>query len=217
VATTSAADPQFWQRRIAERLRGSTARHERADWVLPGLTAEASHAFEAFVPEKLIPAAVLMPIILREPSPTVLFTQRASALKNHAGQISFPGGRLETSDGSPIAAALREAQEEVGLDPAFVTVIGFLPDHIIGSGFRVTPVVAFVRPGFSLTPDEREVQETFEVPLDFLFDPANFRPRLRQYVPDLPPVQLNDIPVGERNIWGATAGMLISLYRLCKE
>jgi 8-oxo-dGTP pyrophosphatase MutT (NUDIX family) len=217
VEPTAAADPQFWQRRIAERLRGSTARHERADWVLPGLTAEASRAFEAFLPEKLVPAAVLMPIILREPSPTVLFTQRASALKNHAGQISFPGGRLETSDGSPIAAALREAQEEVGLDPAFVTVIGFLPDHIIGSGFRVTPVVAFVRPGFSLTPDAREVQETFEVPLDFLFDPANFRPRLRQYVPDLPPVQLNDIPVGERNIWGATAGMLISLYRLCKE
>jgi 8-oxo-dGTP pyrophosphatase MutT (NUDIX family) len=217
VAPTAAADPQYWQRRIAERLQGSTARHERADWVLPGLTAEASRAFERFVPEVLIPAAVLMPIILRDPSPTVLFTQRASALKNHAGQISFPGGRLETSDSSPIAAALREAQEEVGLDPAFVTVIGFLPDHIIGTGFRVTPVVAFVRPGFSLHPDAREVEDIFEVPLDFLFDPANFRPRLRQYVPDLPPVQLNDIPVGERNIWGATAGMLLSLYRLCKE
>lgn len=217
MAATPSADPQFWQRRIAERLRGSTARHERADWVLPGLTAEASHAFAAFVPEKLIPAAVLMPIILREPAPTVLFTQRASALKNHAGQISFPGGRLESSDTSPIAAALREAQEEVGLDPAFVTVVGFLPDHIIGTGFRVTPVVAFVRPGFTLTPDAREVADTFEVPLDFLFDPANFRPRLRQYVPDLPPVQLNDIPVGPRNIWGATAGMLMNLYRLCKE
>jgi hypothetical protein len=77
--------------------------------------------------------------------------------------------------------------------------------------------VAFVRPGFTLAPDAREVQETFEVPLDFLFDPDNFRPRLRQYVPDLPAVQLHDIPVGERNIWGATAGMLMSLYRLCKE
>jgi 8-oxo-dGTP pyrophosphatase MutT (NUDIX family) len=185
--------------------------------VLPGLTAEASRAFERFVPEILVPAAVLMPIVLRDPAPTVLFTQRASALKHHAGQISFPGGRLETSDTSPIAAALREAQEEVGLDPAFVSVIGFLPDHIIGTGFRVTPVVAFVRPGFALTPDAREVQETFEVPLDYLFDPANFRPRMRQYVPDLPAVQLNDIPVGERNIWGATAGMLMSLYRLCKE
>jgi 8-oxo-dGTP pyrophosphatase MutT (NUDIX family) len=217
VESAPGADPQFWQRRIAERLRGSTARHERADWVLPGLTAEASRAFERFVPEVLVPAAVLMPIVLREPSPTVLFTQRASALKHHAGQISFPGGRLETSDTSPIAAALREAQEEVGLDPAFVTVIGFLPDHVIGTGFRVTPVVAFVRPGFALIPDAREVEETFEVPLDYLFDPANFRPRMRQYVPDLPAVQLNDIPVGERNIWGATAGMLMSLYRLCKE
>jgi 8-oxo-dGTP pyrophosphatase MutT (NUDIX family) len=211
------AEPQFWQRRIAERLRGTTARHGRDDWVLPGLTAQASQAFEKFLPATLVPAAVLMPIVLREPSATVLFTQRATALKHHAGQISFPGGRLESSDASPIAAALREAQEEVGLDPAFVTVIGFLPDHIIGTGFRVTPVVAFVRPGFTLAPDAREVQETFEVPLDFLFDPANFRPRLRQYVPDLPPVQLHDIPVGERNIWGATAGMLMSLYRLCKE
>jgi 8-oxo-dGTP pyrophosphatase MutT (NUDIX family) len=210
-------DPQFWQRRIAERLRGSTARHDRQDWVLPGMTAQESHAFERYLPERLQPAAVLLPIILRDPSPTVLFTQRATALKNHAGQISFPGGRLEASDVNPAATALREAREEVGLDPQFVTVIGFLPDHIIGSGFRVTPVVAFVRPGFALQPDAREVQETFEVPLDYLFDPANFKPRMRQYVPDLPSVQLNDIPFGERTIWGATAGMLINLYRLCKE
>jgi 8-oxo-dGTP pyrophosphatase MutT (NUDIX family) len=210
-------DPQFWQRRIAERLRGSTARHERADWVLPGLTAQESHVFESYLPKQLVPAAVLMPIVLRDPAAAVLFTQRSTLLKHHAGQISFPGGRLESSDASPIAAALREAHEEVGLDPDFVTVIGFLPDHIIGSGFRVTPVVAFVRPGFTLRPDAREVEETFEVPLDFLFDPTNFRPRMRQYVPELPPVQLNDIPFNERNIWGATAGMLMSLYRLCKE
>jgi len=212
-----AEDPQYWQRRIAERLRGSTARHEREDWVLPGLDAASSRPFESFLPTVLVPAAVLMPIILRDPAATVLFTQRATALKNHAGQISFPGGRLESFDASPIAAALREAQEEVGLDPEYVTVTGFLPDHIIGSGFRVTPVVAFVRPGFTLTPDAREVQETFEVPLNYLFDSANFRPRMRQYVPQLPPVQLTDIPVGERIIWGATAGMLMSLYRLCKE
>lgn len=211
------ADPQFWQRRIAERLRGSTARHERKDWVLPGLTAQASQAFERFVPAELVPAAVLVPIILRDPAPTVLFTERSAALRHHAGQISFPGGRLESADASPIDAALREAREEVGLDQQFVTVIGFLPDHIIGTGFRVTPVVAFVRPGFSLVTDAREVKETFEVPLNFLFDPANFRSRMRQYVPELPPVELKDIPVGDRNIWGATAGMLMNLYRLCAE
>jgi 8-oxo-dGTP pyrophosphatase MutT (NUDIX family) len=210
-------DPQFWQRRIAERLRGSTASHGKDDWVLPGLTAQESHVFEKFLPQTLAPAAVLMPIVLREPAATVLFTQRSAALRHHAGQISFPGGRLESSDASPIAAALREAQEEVGLDKDFVTVIGFLPDHVIGTGFRVTPVVAFVRPGFTLTPDAREVEETFEVPLDYLFDPANFRPRTRQYVPELPPVQLQDIPFNDRNIWGATAGMLMTLYRLCKE
>jgi 8-oxo-dGTP pyrophosphatase MutT (NUDIX family) len=211
------ADPQFWQRRIAERLRGSTARHERKDWVLPGLTAQASKAFERFLPAELVPAAVLVPIILRDPAPTVLFTQRSAALRHHAGQISFPGGRLESADASPIDAALREAREEVGLDRQFVTVIGFLPDHIIGSGYRVTPVVAFVRPGFTLVTDAREVTETFEVPLNFLFDPANFRSRMRQYVPELPPVELKDIPVGDRNIWGATAGMLMNLYRLCAE
>ncbi|HTY95103.1 MAG TPA: CoA pyrophosphatase [Steroidobacteraceae bacterium] len=211
------ADPQFWQRRIAERLRGSSARHDPEDWVLPGLTAPQSREYRSFLPARLAPAAVLMPIVLHEPSATVLFTRRATELKHHAGQISFPGGRLEASDADPVAAALREAREEVGLEPAFVTVVGFLPDHVIGSGFRVTPVVAFVRPGFSLTPDTREVEETFEVPLDYLFDPRNFRPRMRQYVPDLPAVELNDIPVGDRNIWGATAGMLMSLYRLCKE
>jgi 8-oxo-dGTP pyrophosphatase MutT (NUDIX family) len=211
------ADPQFWQRRIAERLRGSTPRHAREDWVLPGLTAQASKAFERFLPAQLVPAAVLVPIILHDPAPTVLFTQRSAALRHHAGQISFPGGRLEATDSSPIDAALREAREEVGLEPQFVSVIGYLPDHIIGSGFRVTPVVAFVRPGFSLVTDAREVEETFEVPLNFLFDPANFRSRMRQYVPDLPPVELKDIPVGDRNIWGATAGMLMNLYRLCAE
>jgi 8-oxo-dGTP pyrophosphatase MutT (NUDIX family) len=211
------ADPQLWQRRIAERLRGSTARHGRRDWILPGLDVEASRAFLGYLPEQLTPAAVLMPIVLRDPAPTVLFTQRSAALRLHAGQISFPGGRLESGDASPIDAALREAREEVGLEAEFVTVIGYLPDHVIGSGFRVTPVVGFVRPGLSLSPDAREVEETFEVPLDYLFDPANFRTRMRQYVPELAPVELKDIPVGERNIWGATAGMLMTLYRICTE
>ena len=106
-----------------------------------------------------------MPIILRDPVDPRCRSRSARARQEPCGADQLSGGRLEISDASPIAAALREAQEEVGLDPAFVTVIGFLPDHIIGTGFRVTPVVAFVRPGFSLAPDAREVEETFEVPL----------------------------------------------------
>jgi len=113
-----------------------------------------------------------MPLVERREL-TVLFTQRATQLRNHAGQISFPGGRIESADGGPVAAALREAREEIGLAARFVSVIGYLPDHLVNTGFRVTPVVAFVQPDFELLLDAQEVQDTFEVPLGFLFDPAN--------------------------------------------
>ena len=210
-------DPQFWQRRIAERLRGSTARHEQADWVLPGLTAQETRAFESFLPKQLVPAAVLMPIVLHDPKATVLFTQRSSALRHHAGQISFPGGRLESSDASPSAAALREAQEEVGLDPDFVTVAGFLPDHIIGTGFRVTPVVGLVHPPFTCKADTFEVAEIFEVPLRFLMDPKNHEVRVLNWEGGNRRFFAMPYPRGEAGgqyfIWGATAGMLRNFYR----
>jgi 8-oxo-dGTP pyrophosphatase MutT (NUDIX family) len=144
----------------------------------------------------------------------VLLSQRAVELKSHAGQISFPGGRLEANE-SPETAALREAQEEVGLEPRFVSVAGYLPDHVLLSGFRVTPVVGFVRSGFELLLAADEVQDSFEVPLSYIFEPANHRTRVRRLADDAAEVELCDIPYGSHNIWGATAGMLITLYRLC--
>lgn len=157
----------------------------------------------------LTPAAVLFPIVLREGGHTVLLTQRTAHLRDHAGQISFPGGRVEDDDLSPSHTALRETEEEIGLTPERIQIIGFLPEYRTGTGFRVTPVVALVQPPFELQPDPFEVAEVFEVPLAFLLDPANhqrhsmhYRGALRSYFA---------MPYGEYFIWGATAGMIRSL------
>ena len=170
-----------------------------------------------FFPADPIPAAVLVPIVEHPGAPTVLLTQRATQLRNHAGQVSFPGGRIELEDVSPTAAALREAREEIGLDERFVSVVGFLTDHVVISGFRVTPVVAMVRPGFELLLDAQEVEDTFEAPLSFVLDPRNHRSRMHRFRAADAEAKLFDIQYGERNIWGATAGMLVNLYRVCTE
>ena len=209
-----AAASRDWAQIIRARLAGSTPRHEVSEWRVPGLFEPIDQSQRPFLPQDPLPAAVLMPLVERREL-TVLFTQRATRLRNHAGQISFPGGRIESADGGPVAAALREAREEIGLAARFVSVIGYLPDHLVNTGFRVTPVVAFVQPDFELLLDAQEVQDTFEVPLGFLFDPANHHRHRRRATGSDEEVEFFDIPFGGRNIWGATAGMLLTLYRLC--
>ncbi|MGB4064510.1 MAG: CoA pyrophosphatase [Azonexus sp.] len=159
--------------------------------------------------QPLTPAAVLFPIVLRDDGQTVLLTQRTAHLRDHAGQISFPGGRVEAEDLSPSHTALRETEEEIGLPRERIEILGFLPEYRTGTGFRVTPVVALVLPPFDLRPDPFEVAEVFEVPLAFLLDPANhqqhslhYRGALRNYFA---------MPYGDYFIWGATAGMIRSL------
>ncbi|HXW75141.1 MAG TPA: CoA pyrophosphatase [Steroidobacteraceae bacterium] len=201
-----------WAGIIRRRLRGSTPRHDPDQWLTPG--SFESSARRHPLPREPVPAAVLMPLVERHEL-TALFTQRATQLRNHAGQISFPGGRIEAADAGPAAAALREAREEIGLDERFVSVIGYLPDHVVITGFRITPVVAFVQPGFELLLASEEVEDTFEVPLDYLFDPANHRLQRRRSSVSGEELEFREIPFDGRTIWGATAGMLLTLYRIC--
>ena len=158
------------------------------------------------------PAAVLVPVIDHPAGPTVLFTRRTAQLKKHSGQISFPGGRAEPADPSVEFTALREAQEEIGLPPQQVEVIATLPEYFTRTGFRVTPVVGIVRPPLELVPDAREVDEVFEVPLAFLLDARNHRRASRQIGGRT--AHYYEIEHNGRVIWGATAGMLINLYRM---
>lgn len=157
----------------------------------------------------LTSAAVLFPIVLHADRPTVLLTKRTAHLRDHAGQISFPGGRVEADDLSPVHTALRETLEETGLAEDRVEIIGFLPEYRTGTGFRVTPVVGLVHPPFELHPDPFEVAEVFEVPLDFLLDPANHQPHSLHYRGALR--HFHAMPYGDYFIWGATAGMIRSL------
>jgi len=159
------------------------------------------------------PAAVLIAVV-EHAQPTVLLTQRAAHLNDHAGQISFPGGKIDATDASPLDAALREAEEEIGLSREFVDPIGYLDLYATGFGFRILPTVARVKPGFKLRINEDEVDDAFEVPLAFLMNPANhqvhskeFRGMERSYYA---------MPFEQRYIWGATAGILRVLYeRIC--
>jgi len=160
-------------------------------------------------------AAVLVPIVDHPPGLTVIFTKRTAHLKAHSGQVSFPGGRAEPEDPTPEFTALREAQEEIGLAIERVEVLARLPDYHTRTGFRVTPVVGVVTPPLALTPDPREVEEVFEVPLAFLLDPANHRRETRELQGRT--VGYYVVRYGTHTIWGATAGMVMNLYRHLAE
>lgn len=157
----------------------------------------------------LTPAAVLVPLVLRPGGPTVLLTQRTDHLHDHAGQISFPGGRIEEGDASPEAAALRETEEEVGLDPSRVELIGRLDTYVVRTGFEVTPTVGFVHPPFEVNPDSFEVADVFEVPLAFILDRGNHERHSREYKGALRHFYV--MQYEDRYIWGATAAMLVNL------
>ena len=160
-------------------------------------------------------AAVLVPIVLRAAEPTILLTRRTAHLSDHAGQISFPGGRVEPEDIGPIATALRETVEEVGLGIQHIEILGMLPEYQTGTGYRVTPVVGLVNPPFDLAPDTFEVAEIFEIPLGFFMNPENHQihervigGRTRRYYA---------MPYLNYYVWGATAAMLVNLYRFLSE
>lgn len=159
----------------------------------------------------LVAAAVLVPIVVRASGMTVLLTQRTEHLRDHAGQVSFPGGRCEADDPTPVFTALREAQEEVGVDPAQVEVLGCLPEYLTSTGFRVMPVVGLLTPPLNLRLDDFEVAEVFEPPLEFLLDPANHRREQVEYAGAVR--EYWAMPWKGYYIWGATAGMLVSLQR----
>jgi 8-oxo-dGTP pyrophosphatase MutT (NUDIX family) len=164
--------------------------------------------------QKVKHAAVLVPLVDRSGGTQVLLTQRTSHLHDHAGQISFPGGRVEPEDRHREDTALRETEEEIGLPRTAIRVLGALPDHEMQSGFCITPVVGWIRPPYRTEPDPFEVQDIFEVPLEHFLTPGNYQ--RRRYVLEGLDRRYLAIPYGGRYIWGATAGMLYSLYQLLR-
>ena len=155
-------------------------------------------------------AAVLVPVVERSGEATVILTTRTRSLRKHSGQIAFPGGAIDPEDTSPEAAAMREAFEEVALEPRFVEPLARLPRYLTTTGFHITPVVAIVTPGFALKPNPGEVEDVFEVPLSFLMDAANHRQESREFAGLVR--HYFTMPFGERFIWGVTAGILRTLY-----
>jgi 8-oxo-dGTP pyrophosphatase MutT (NUDIX family) len=181
----------------------SLANPLRSDFDLnPGLKFDNPHA--------LRPAAVLVGLVEHEEGLTVLLTRRSDTLRSHTGQIAFPGGRCDPGE-TPWVTALREANEEVGLDPACVTLAGLLHGYQTVTGFHVTPVVGFIDPRATFTPSPEEVADVFETPFDFLMDPANHQRQHRE-TPSGERRHFYAMPWNDRFIWGATAGMLRSLY-----
>ena len=199
----------------AERLAAAWLRerfaHPPADWQ-PEQFDEALHRRPS-----MTDAAVLVPLVVRPDGLYLLLTQRTAHLTDHAGQISFPGGRAEPEDGTAVETALRETEEEIGLDRRHIEIIGALPDYLTMSGYRVTPVVGLLAPPFELRPDANEVAEVFEVPLAFLMDGFNHERRSYTLPGSAVRRSFYAMPYGRYFIWGATAGMLRNLYHFLRH
>lgn len=165
---------------------------------------------DLIVREGLRDAAVLIPVVDRREGASVILTKRTEKLRSHSGQVAFPGGRIDPTDPTPEYAALRETEEEIGIAPSYIEVVGRMPDYVSGSGFRIAPILSVVRPDFRLSINPDEVDDAFEVPLAFLMDPRNhtrdsriWQERERYFY---------TMPFGERHIWGVTAGIIRTLY-----
>jgi 8-oxo-dGTP pyrophosphatase MutT (NUDIX family) len=186
----------------------------------PEITDESRHVVAADIISKrqaagkVTRAAVLIPLLLNSDGLSVLLTQRTDHLHDHAGQISFPGGRMDPGDSDPNETALRESEEEIGLNRQSVEIIGHLPQYLTVSGYSVTPVVGLVKPQAEYVLDAFEVADVFEVPLHFLMDPENHQ--VRAWESDQGSRRFYSMPYENRFIWGATAGMLRNLYHLLK-
>ena len=176
---------------------------------MPGVPGDLPRLLRRIRFGRVIPAAVLVPLLERPEGLSLLLTRRADHLTHHAGQISFPGGRLEASDTGAADAALRESEEEIGLPRSHVEIVGYLDNYITITGYSVTPVIGLVRRDFDLRLDKTEVAEAFEVPLEYVLDPARVRRREKRLFGVR--VAYFEIPYLHYHIWGATAGMLVSL------
>jgi len=203
--------PADWRSRLRAGLLAAPD-HSLEKMRLGGL-AKPTSATRALLQENwqqsMRTAAVLVGIVDQTEAPSLIMTVRASHLRRHAGQISFPGGGLESSDTDIAATAIRETHEEIGIDSSFIEPLGYLTDHVVQTGFRITPVVALVRPGFTLKPDSTEVAGVFELPLALALAIESYRAQQRM-MRDLE-VDVWELTFGEHQIWGATAGILMNL------
>jgi 8-oxo-dGTP pyrophosphatase MutT (NUDIX family) len=208
VETGGPIAPDAFRTRASARLHAwpvpPDPREGRSDFDLtPDLRAELATP-------RPVPAAVLVPVVAHGDGATLLLTQRAAHLRKHSGQIAFPGGRIDEDDADALHAALREAEEEIGLSRGLVAPVGYLDPYLTSTGFGITPVVAIVDPGYSLSINRDEVDDAFEAPLDFLMNPTNHQEHQREWQGRLR--RYYAMPWQERYIWGVTAGIIRNLF-----